>query len=196
MKLKSGLLVIGLLFGLQFSSTAQESVLNDYLVSVKGDTLKCMLKKVFLSSKMKYRTDTTSKYSDVDPSQFIKYHRQGEEYTNKLAILDEKLRYLPIIEEGKINLFEKITVSYNPQTHLSQSKYDWYVAKGTDTLTHLKTNGLLALKSRKERKSELVQMLADNPAVLEQFYKDESFTFKELRDIIHLYNTGERLKKD
>ncbi|WP_342645219.1 hypothetical protein [Mucilaginibacter sp. CSA2-8R] len=54
---------------------------------------------------MNYRTDITSKYPDVDPSQFNKYHRQGEEYTNKLAILDEKLRYLPIIEESKIEPF-------------------------------------------------------------------------------------------
>ncbi|WP_342645220.1 hypothetical protein [Mucilaginibacter sp. CSA2-8R] len=52
------------------------------------------------------------------------------------------------------------------------------------------------MKNRKERKSELVQMLADNPAVLEQFYKDEIFTFKELRNIIHLYNTGQPVKKD
>ena len=70
----------------------------------------------------------------------------------------------------------------------------WYIAKGVDTVHLVKTNTLIGGKSGRE--DMFADMLKDNSVIYQQYKTDNSFSFAEIRNIVHLYNTGEPYKED
>lgn len=97
---------------------------------------------------------------------------------------------MTVLEKGKISLYEVIVYyKYSATTY-------WYVAKNSDKVSLIKTNGLFSGKGRKERKDDLAEMLKDQPAVYQKYMAEDKFNFKAIRNLVHLYNTGHTLDEE
>ena len=91
---------------------------------------------------------------------------------------------MTVVESGKINLYELIT-NYNNVTVT-----EWFASKGTDTGILIKDNSLSGNRKRRDFEA----LIADNKAVYEKYTADDKFRFNNIRNLVHLYNTGEPYK--
>jgi len=94
---------------------------------------------------------------------------------------------MTVIEKGEINLYQKIIYFDDGSITLL------YISKGSDDVIALKTSGLSLSKPRQSRMDILAKMLMDNKAVYDKYKANGKFTFKQIRNIVHLYNTGHPL---
>ncbi len=164
---------------------------------------------------VKYKTDKMADYEEVNPYQVKQYFHHKDKVPHRLVTLDseKKVLYLGLLEEGEINLYEQTiksqmgaaapgvgpTVNYGAVSGGLLSTYsliDWYAEKGLESPVYVKSNRVIINKGRSERKADFISLISDKPAVLDEFKKDNDYSFDTIRDIVHLYNTGERLKKD
>jgi hypothetical protein len=183
-------LLIGFAVSLTFTSPGLAQY-QDRIVNLNGDTLKCEIKTNFVRT-TKYKTPDMADFEKFDEKS-VKYFyiaKDNERYRAVIRPGKKKLEYLRLIEEGKICLYEYISSSYM-QSGLTQSTTNWFVSKNNDTLYKLKTSSLFNFTSKKDRKDVFSEMLADNPDVLKKYQETDSFSFKNLRNAIHLYNTGQ-----
>lgn len=186
---KKSTLLLSLFVCLAFSlqSIAQE---QDRIVNLNGDTIKCQIKINFVFA-TKYKTPEMADYEKFDVKT-VKYYYIAKDDARFKAVIrpgKKKVEYLRLIEEGKICLYEYVSSTNTPT--VSQSLTNWFVSKGDDTLHKLKSSSLLNFTSKKDRKNIFLDMLADKPEVLKQYEDTDSFSFKNLRNAIHLYNTGQ-----
>jgi len=176
---------------------------SDYIISQKGDSISCTISTPFLSKIDRYKTDANSKTTKINPDEVKRYYRadRNKLYYSVYKTGKDKPEFMPVIEHGKINLFEVVETSYSSggmmhMTTTSSTTY-WYVSKGADTVKELKTSGLFWLgKSKQNRKDILGDMVKDNKTIYDQYVAEDKFSFKQIRKLVHLYNTGEPLKED
>jgi hypothetical protein len=183
-------LLIGFAVSLTFTSPGLAQY-QDRIVNLNGDTLKCEIKTNFVRT-TKYKTPDMADFEKFDEKS-VKYFyiaKDNERYRAVIRPGKKKLEFLRLIEEGKICLYEYISSSYM-QSGLTQSTTNWFISKNNDTLYKLKTSSLFNFTSKKDRKDVFSEMLADNPDVLKKYQETDSFSFKNLRNAIHLYNTGQ-----
>ena len=107
----------------------------------------------------------------------------------KVAVNDSSYTFMQVIEDGKICLYEDEITRYTGT--VTTTSILWYVTKGSVT-QELKTNEFFTgfNKKKKDRKLDFANMLMDKKAVYDLFIKDDQFSFDQLRNIVHLYNTG------
>ena len=96
---------------------------------------------------------------------------------------------LPLVEQGNICLYATFT-----QAGTAGTATTWYVSKNNEDLYELKTSALFGSKSKSDRKDIFADMLADKPEVLQHYKNTNSFNFKNIRNLVHLYNTGQPFK--
>lgn len=171
---------------LTYTAKAQD---QDRVVTQTGDTIKCEIKSAFLSS-TKYTVAGTGEIKKLDIKDIRYYYiaKKNEAYRAVQRPGKTKFEFLELVEEGKICLYRYVVSHYGPTGGYSTTT--WYVSKGNDVLQELKTSALFSFKSKKDRKDLFADMLADNEAVLKQYQETDSFSFKNLRNSVHLYNTG------
>jgi len=195
--------VILLLFTL--SAKAQNS---DYVITTNGDTLACTITTPAFVQNGKYKT------SGMDKSKQILMSEIKEYYISKDSALFRKVykrpgktgsaKFMVVLENGKINLYEEIinTTYMNPGMNggmYTNSSTTWYLSKGSDTLKAIKNADFsisaLFFKSRKSRENEFAEMIMDNKKVYDKYLADDKFSFKEVRNLVHVYNTGKPFKE-
>jgi hypothetical protein len=179
---------------LSFLTAPSTLFAQDYIVNTKNDTLKGE----FIGSK--FKAIGWDKARRIDFSN-IKAIYTAKDDNLKRAVFKSKdadPEFMMILEKGKINLYEEHInelVMNGGMVEITQ----WYVAKGTDTVTLLKTSdysiGSVFIKSRKGRKNDFAEMIMDNKEIYDKYLSDDKFTFREIRGLIHLYNTGEPYKE-
>jgi hypothetical protein len=174
-----------ILFSISNSLFAQ----SDYLITEKNDTIRCQLKRDLLSH-LKYRVDTTQSFKKVDfPIKEMFYAIDTSTYVWE-PIPEKQGKWLvKWLERGKINLYERL-VEVNGLDYPF-----WYASKNSDTLVQVKTSGTFIAtgSSRKKRKQALIDLLADNPAVLQSFnqmLKNEEYDYDLIRRYIQIYNVS------
>jgi hypothetical protein len=154
---------------------------NDYVITSKGDTVICKVN-IPLFSGPNYQTAQMSEVKKIKVGEIKEYYVKQRKIIFRAIIIEGQKRFdfLPVVENGKISLYQEI--------YTSQYTAAWCVSKGTDTAFRLKQNDYL-LTSRKDRKGKFENMLKDKPVVYDKFIADNKFTYEQLRDIVHLYNT-------
>lgn len=183
--MKTQLLRIVALIALIFT-TLQSKAQPDYFITLKGDSTRCFIR-VGSPKAVYYKLDTTKEESFEIKTDSIKRFFVANDsalYTKVIKPAKADSMFLHIIEAGKINLYEDASYGYN-----GVKMVDWYISKGNDTITRLKTSGLISGSSKK-RKDEFTALIKDNKAVYDMYIADDSFTFKELQKLVHYYNTG------
>lgn len=159
---------------------------TDYVVTNKGDTIKCSIS-ISLLGKMKYSV-AGGKSVDLSPEDIQELYVSRRNLFQHSRVLPgkDKPEFINIVEVGKINIYVK---SYTSAAGFGGTTSNlWYMQKGSGEVILLKTNSVLALK-KDDRKSAFEEAISDNKKVYERFLSKKKFTFDNIRSLIHLYNT-------
>jgi hypothetical protein len=175
----------------------------DYVITTKGDSIPCNINKPFFGS-IRYQGASMTKAQKIEPDAVKEYFRSKNNDLQRVVYKEDDTDplFMKVIEKGKISLYQLIitrttttstaTTGYGSTTTTNSTK-TWYIAKGTDSVKEFKTSALFASKSRKERKDDFGEMLKDNKAVYNKYIAEDKFSFKQIQNLVHLYNTGQPL---
>lgn len=165
---------------------------QDYVITVKGDSIPCRISAPLIG-KMKYKVDSMGESKKIKPDEIREYYIARKNDRERAVYKDSTGRpwFMTVIEKGRISLYQVITIYYH--NGLTTSSTEWYVGKGSDYVSDLKTSSLFSLKSKRKRKDIFAEMLKDNKAVYDKYMADDKFSFKQIRNLVHLYNTGQPL---
>ncbi|MDO3626179.1 hypothetical protein [Mucilaginibacter sp. BT774] len=163
---------------------------NDYIISLKNDTIKCHLGSRF-SGKLTYKVDGAHRAKPFDADSVNGFYRSEDSsfFVPRRLPGADKLTFLRLLERGKINLYEKNASNAN------SISFFWYVSKNNDSLKFIKigTTGIYIGSSRKSREQVFMNLIADNPALLDK-YKEErkstNYNFELIEFYVKLYNDG------
>ena len=155
----------------------------------------------------KYKTEGMTSAEKIKPDEILEYYiARKNSLQHSVSVSNNKNMspvFMTVVEKGKISLYQLVVTtsyynngmtSYNYGMTPSSSTTTWYIGKGSGDVDELKTSGLFSMASRKSRKDELGQLFADNKEVYDKYIADDKFSFKQIRNLVHLYNTGEPLK--
>ncbi|TSD66148.1 hypothetical protein FFF34_001740 [Inquilinus sp. KBS0705] len=172
----------------------------DYIINYKSDTVKCAIGKGFLAKNYSYKLTPDGKSVKISIDDVKEYYIAKDKILNRAVIREgkDKREYMQLIEGGKIDLYEKnTTTTYGSgpnQMINTTSNTLWYISKGSDTVKEVKNNEVsifsLFNKSRKDRKSDFVEMIHDNKEVYDKYIADDKYSFKQVQRLVHYYNTG------
>lgn len=190
--MKTYLLKIAILVTLLFAAF-QTKAQPDYIISNRGDSILCFIDKPFLGF-MKYKmVSSLPEGIAIRPNEIRRfyYSKTSTLYVSILTMDEKLLMFLPVIERGKINLYEELRYGGFSVTT------NWYFTKETRKINPIRTSYYvwLGVPSKAKRREAFAEAIKDNKAVYDMYLKDDSFTFTEIRKLIHYYNTGE-LPKD
>ncbi|MCR8559854.1 hypothetical protein KXD93_19545 [Mucilaginibacter sp. BJC16-A38] len=170
---------------------------QDYIITNADDSIACKITIPFMGA-AKYKKDGMAESKKILPEEIREYciTRKKVAYRAVVVAANQHFGFLPLIEKGKINLYEMIYTStgFNGQAGYSSKVY--YVSKGSDTVNELKTSSLFSSRSRQARKDDFKEMIKDNKTVYDKYMAENSFSFERIRNLIHLYNTGKVLYED
>ena len=171
---------------------AQKPAFN-YVLTIKGDTIKCNFKKPFMG-KLRYVPLESDKAIKITTDDIKEYYNAKDSVMVVAAVLPNETspKFLDLLERGKINMYERIVITSSQ--YGSTTTYYWYVNKGIDLLKELKATTIFTDGSRKERKKMFSEMIADDEPLKAQFEADSDFGLERLRYYIQQYNqhqTGE-----
>ncbi|MCQ6957980.1 hypothetical protein [Mucilaginibacter aquariorum] len=191
--------IIGLLIA--FNVKAQK---HDFVITANGDTINCKISKPFYSGVFRYKTDDGKSVKMDDPTKIKEYYtaKNNTYFLSAYGGRSKGWSFFTVIEKGKITLLEGRTqypgmMGANGVMTGGSSSTEWYVKKGSDTVKEIKTSSWSLLgKSHKSRKNDFEEMISDNADVLNKYKAEDKFSFKQIRNLIHIYNTGEPLKED
>jgi hypothetical protein len=166
---------------------------DDYVITTKGDTLKCGISLPLMGAS-KY-TVPGSDAQKLERDEIKEYYIKRKDLRKRVVFMGDakKADYMTVVENGAISLYEIVYTSYG-QYGATSSTTDWYVGKGTDRVSALKTSGFLLGKDRKDRKDDFAIMLKDKPAVYKKYMAEDKFSFNAIRNMVRLYNTGKPLE--
>ena len=166
----------------------------DYVINANGDTLHCIITHPLFSGNGKYQTVKMKKAEKLNPDNIQEYAITGKNSPFRAVVKlgNHFKEFMPVIENGKIKLYEQTTTYNNMNggriTGTSSTTY-WYVSKGSDTIRPVKTTSISF--SKKHREDYLASLFKDNKTVYDKFIADDKFSFDQIRNLVHIYNTGE-----
>ncbi|MGZ3945361.1 MAG: hypothetical protein ACXVJB_10480 [Mucilaginibacter sp.] len=193
MKIFKALSVSVILLTIPFCHLFAQKPTFNYVLTIKGDTIKCNFKKPFMG-KLRYVPLESDKAIKITTDDIKEYYDAKDSVMVVAAVLpgETSPKFLDLLERGKINMYERIVIT-NSQ-YGSTTTYYWYVNKGNDLLKELKATTIFTDGSRKERKKMFSEMIADDEPLKAQFEADSDFGLGRLRYYIRQYNqhqTGE-----
>ena len=185
------ILIIGLLLS-AFSLQAQNW---DYVIKINNDTLKGQ----FIGKK--FKAIGWDKAKRLYLNEYRETYNASDNAVSRAVVISRNNEpvFLPVIEKGKINLYRKIvynmayiTPGANGMWTGGGASAEFYVSKGTDSVSRLDYSqfGTIHLESKKTRMNVLSEMLKDNKEVYNKFIAEDKFNPDQIRNLIHLYNTG------
>ena len=201
--MKTSFAIIATCVILLLASTQLKAQKQDYIINNLGDTVKCEVKVPPLFGVPRYKTAGSNQWQRISLKNTNEYYTtQNHTLIRRVVKPDGKAVFMKVLENGKISLYEESTTDTNmaagpnatPTTTIST---EWYAAKTPDLNKVAKKIDLgsfgLSFKSKKKRIAEISAMMVDDKAVADKFTADDKFNYKAVRNIIHLYNTGEVL---
>jgi len=166
----------------------------DYVINNNNDTLKGK----FVGKK--FQAIGWDKPKRLDLSDYRETYNANDNTLSRAVIFSKKgtRDFLPVLENGKISLYRKIVYKMGymiPGTNgwwSNTASAELFVSKGNDSVTKLSYSefGIVNLESKKNRMNVLGEMLKDNEDVYNKFIAENKFNPDQIRNLIHLYNTG------
>jgi hypothetical protein len=191
--MKISTLTIALFFTLGFKAHAQD----DYVITAKGDSIMCKIKIPFGGG-----TATYFKKGMYEPKAMAYWEVKRYYIADKKQLFQSVVLkgtkdhyFMNLLENGKIKLYEIKDVDYARRgagDYVKMTNLAWFINAGADTVQEIKSTqtGIAVFAGREKRRDELSEMLKDN-SQLYQLYVTNEVNFKDLRRIIHAYNTSE-----
>lgn len=165
---------------------------QDYVITVKGDSIPCSISTPLIG-RVKYKVDSMGESKKIKPDEIREYYIARKNDRERAVYKDSTSRpwFMTVIEKGRISLYQLITTYYH--NGMTTSNTEWYVGKGSDYVSDLKSSSLITFKSKRKRKDIFAEMLKDNQAVYDKYIAEDKFSFKQIQNLVHLYNTGQPL---
>jgi hypothetical protein len=182
-------LLFSLLFLFALNANAQT---EDYVININGDTVKCELSLYSLGGP-KYKVPDGKK-EKIDIEKIKEYYHASNDLRFRAVYVDtlSKPKYMQVIESGPICLYQYAPANYSgTMGMLTTSAIQWFVSKKGDRAIALKSTSLLGSGNKQERKDTLSEMLKDKPEIYNKYVADDKFSFKQIINLVHLYNTGQ-----
>jgi len=187
-------------------TVAAKAQKRDYVITANQDSVYCTISRSFFSGNSSYKLNDGKSFK-IKPDEIKEFYLGNEDVKQRSVIRQGKKKheFMTVLEDGKISLYQELTsnpghMGANGMYYGGTSSTQWYIAKGNDTVTEVKNNdfslAIIFNKSRKHRKADFVEFISDNQAVYDKYKAEDKFSFKQVRGLVHLYNTGEPLKKD
>jgi hypothetical protein len=191
------------LLALTFHLKAQN---QDYVIITRGDKLPCKITFPVFSIEGKYKTADMSEPEKLDPYQINEYYVAEQKKTYRAVFEPESkaLKFMLVLESGKINLYECTIKGYTPNGYASTGTSGGYtsigytrtgifrfIEKKPDIFMEFKPRPFYYDKEESNWRDEFVELIKDNKDVHDKYVADKKFTFKEVIKITHLYNTSE-----
>jgi hypothetical protein len=173
---------------------------NDYVITLKNDTVKCHIGRRFLG-KLTYKVDGVRGAKPFDADSVKGFYRSEDSsfFVSKRLPETGHLFFVRPLEQGKINLYERRsggTSLHDGNIEGNGTSFFWYVSKNNDSLKFIKigtVEGIYFGSSRKSREKIFMDLIADNPALLDK-YKEErkttNYNFELIQFYVKLYNDG------
>jgi hypothetical protein len=186
---------------LVFGFTARS---QDYVITMNGDSLSCAIKTTFLFPEGLSFAVGEGKSVKLKPNEVKQYYLSEKNTTYRSVTMDgmKKPEFMPVITQGKINLYKKFVIappknrstSMNipappPRPEMIDADFHWYASKSDDIVIEVK-NPKLGLKTLfKPASGGLAKMLSDNKEVYDR-YMTEEYSIENVQELITLYNKG------
>jgi hypothetical protein len=185
------LLLCGITLLIAFNARAQEP---DYVITLKGDTIRCKVSRSIFGA-FSYRVTVVDDSKRIKTNEIKEFNMAKKKTLYTLVHRDDKNKpeFMEVVEKGKISLYQVTYYSYSQ--YGSTTTTNWFVGKGSDTVSILKTNGLFATRSRQQRKDSFSEMLKDKKEIYDKYVAEDKFSFEQIQSLVHQYNTGEPVKK-
>ncbi len=199
-----------------FSAIAQDT---GYVITTRGDTIRCVIDYNAATGRGKYKTDTSKKFVEIaqeNIKEFGMSHKRMAYDDPAIKLMTSpytgKPEYMTMVEKGKIKLYMEIINDDYTSSHwvfppqgaspklVTVDESDNYLG----VYAEKENSGLIVLESthrvlapfdldRKARKAALLQLIADNDTVIQKFLADKKFDILEIWNIVSLYDTGKPL---
>ena len=153
---------------------------GDYLVGNGGDTLYGKFKKKLFDEATFI---VNGEKIVLDPTQYSAYCTKNTLFRSVQLSGQANPQWMQCLEDGKICLYQYLMLSNVRPGQTAINRVIWLAQKNKGTV--LNVNGVMA--SEDVAKSNLTNLFADNPAVLNAF-RQSSFTTKNIRYFIRQYN--------
>ncbi|RWY57042.1 hypothetical protein [Mucilaginibacter gilvus] len=177
---------------------AQAKPAVNYVVTTAHDTIKCELKG---TRKYLPLNSADKKFIKITPDKILEVFEAKDSTTYAAVRKPDQVDsvYLPRREHGKLDLYEDEQSYYgggafNGGMGFSGTTVNWYISKNGAPIIQLKSNSIFNNGSQSKRKNLFIEMIADDAPLLEEFKKQDSFSFKALQKYVHRYNQDMRGK--
>jgi len=165
---------------------------QDYVITAKGDSIPCKITRPLLGN-FRYKSADMADAVKINPEEIKTFYSAKRKALYRSVVLDSSDPvFMVVVEDGPISLYQYVYTNYNGTTTTTTTV--WYVGKNSDSVVELKTSGMFLSTGKKARKDALGEMLMDKKEVYDKYIAEDKFSFAQIREIVHLYNTGESLK--
>ncbi|MXV52664.1 hypothetical protein GS399_16945 [Pedobacter sp. HMF7647] len=174
-----------ILFLLTFSTAMCKE--SDFYVNVKQDTVWGSIKATD-NTWIKFKEENKADYEKISIDQIKEYYK-SEDKTHCYAMTlpgSSKPKFLALLEEGAINLYEVSSFSnaFNTTSNIVQ----WYTSKNNSTLEEVKANLYSVKKSKDERNEVFYDLFKDDYELFYDVKKFANLEFGQMREWIKKYN--------
>jgi hypothetical protein len=163
---------------------------QDYVITVKGDSIPCKVRvSLLLQGDIRYKSEAMSSFERIKPTEIKEFYVASKNELHHSVFTDSKSEpeFKHVIEKGKLSLFEQTTYSWGSTMNsysgtmnsMMYSSRALYVGKSSDYVIEL---------SKKQSRDKFAEMLKDNKDVYDKFINEDKFSFEQIKKIIHLYN--------
>ncbi|MDB5141940.1 MAG: hypothetical protein JWQ66_653 [Mucilaginibacter sp.] len=176
-------------FSLYFNAHAQaaaDTISRDYVINLKGDTIKGKVLWVGDGSVKidPFKETHTVKYKTADIKEAC---QTGQIYVPiKVSLVFHDMVFAKRLEHGAVELYQYYRQSTS-QYGITAAQTIWYAGKAGVPIAEIKTTGIGNI-SRAERKKNFMALIADNEALSKEFDSKNDYSFDYLFDVIKRYN--------
>lgn len=170
---------------------------QDYVIPVYGDTVKCTITRPFMSDNGRYQAAGMRSSKKIRIEEIKEYYISKDKKLYRAVFKSRtNIVYMEVLENGDISLYEQFNQgSYVNGSFYANSSSVWFIGKGSIIVTPINDYGVavsnLFANRKKKRINEFAELIRDKKLVYDKFIADNTFNNTEIRNIIHLYNTGE-----
>ena len=173
-----------------YSAWAQD-ISSGYVITAKGDTVKCEFK--YPVTKLRYKPLNATKYLKINADDIREFYVNADSSVYEAILAGRGLpdpEFLKRLETGAMNLYEENNSwSLNQNSIIPGKTTVWYVDKKNKPLIELKSENVLFDSSRKSRKASFIEMISDDQPLVEKLKNERNFDLKTLRNYITEYNS-------
>ncbi|SDF06320.1 hypothetical protein SAMN05216464_112106 [Mucilaginibacter pineti] len=167
---------------------------QDYIITMKGDSIPCKTNRALGGVKFRYQTSEMKSNKTIKPTEIKEFKNSEENVILRSVVIkgEDNPKFLALVERGTISLYYVLGrrhVNHYGFLNVTDAIDELYVSKGSDTVTLLKSN-LVTELTRDQLRHNFAKLLIDKKSLYDRFLANDGYATFYLYKIVHFYNTG------